>query len=86
MLVTAFLKPQHSLQALRRSRKMYVSLLILIREIDLREAQIDSEKAIKNPRSHSLTYAFSVVMGGLAVDVSDIHNHLSTVVLSPAGD
>lgn len=50
---------------------------------DLESAET-AEKT-KSPKPVSLTYGFFAVMGGFAVDVSDIHDHLARATLTHAG-
>ena len=45
----------------------------------------DAERNLKHGGRFSLTYGFFVVMGGLAVDVSDVSDNVSPVTLTPAG-
>ena len=56
-----------------------VGIYILMRE------QSDPEKAASKRRVFSLIYGYFAIMGGLAVDVSDIDDRLHSVTLTPAG-
>ncbi|KAK0515583.1 hypothetical protein JMJ35_001617 [Cladonia borealis] len=52
---------------------------------DQSEQESDPEKAASKRRVFSLIHGYFAVMGGLAVDVSDIDDQLRSVTLTPAG-